>query len=64
MDTILRIHLADRMHLGDMKIHKELAVVPLFSSEVGGPDYITLKEALAGGGLTISEVTRAVAFRS
>ncbi len=59
MESILRKHLADRMQLGEMKIHKELAVVPLFSSEVGGPDYITLKEALAGGELTISEVSQA-----
>ncbi len=36
MESILRIHLADRMQLGEMKIHKELAVVPLFSSELGG----------------------------
>ena len=43
-----------------MRIHKELAVVPLFSSELGGgADYITLKEALAGGELTISEVSQA-----
>lgn len=58
MESILRIHLAENLHLGEMKIHKELAVVPLFCKEVGGPDYITLKEALAGGGLTISEVSQ------
>ncbi|MEI8355980.1 MAG: DUF6569 family protein [Deltaproteobacteria bacterium] len=58
MDTILRKHLAEKLQLGEMKIHKELAVVPLFSTEIGGPDYITLKEALAGGGLTISEVSQ------
>ena len=58
MDTILRKHLAEKPQLGEMKIHKELAVVPLFSTEIGGPDYITLKEALAGGGLTISEVSQ------
>lgn len=57
METILRKHLADRLRLGEMTIHKELAVVPLFCTEVGGPDYITLKEALVGGGLTISEVS-------
>ena len=58
METILRKHLAKKLQLGEMKIHKELAVVPLFSTEIGGPDYITLKEALAGGGLTISEVSQ------
>jgi hypothetical protein len=58
MDTILRKHIADRLHLGDMKIHYELAVVPLFCTKIGGPDYITLKEALASGGLTISEVSQ------
>jgi hypothetical protein len=58
MDTLLRKHIADRLQLGDMKIHNELAVVPLFCTKVDGPDYITLKEALASGGLTISEVSQ------
>lgn len=58
MDTILKRHLTENMRLGEMMIHKELAIVPLFSTEVGGPDYITLKEALATGGLTISEVSQ------
>lgn len=58
MENILKKQLADRMVLGEMTIHKELAVVPLFWTEIGGPDYITIKEALAGGGLTISEVSQ------
>lgn len=58
MDTVLGKHIAEKLHLGEMKIHNELAVVPLFCTEVGGPDYITLKEALAGGGLTVGEVSQ------
>ena len=57
MDPILKRHIAENLKLGDMAVHNELAVVPLFCPGVGGPDYITLKEALAGGGLTISEVS-------
>jgi len=58
MESILRKHIADKLHLGELHIHHELAVVPLFCTMVDGPDYITLKEALAGGGLTISEISQ------
>lgn len=58
METNLRGHLADGLHLGELSIYNELAVAPLFSTRSGGPDYITLKEALGGGGLTISEVSQ------
>ena len=51
MESILRKHLTDKLHVGELHIHNELAVVPLFCTTVGGPDYITLKEALVGGGL-------------
>ena len=57
MHTILSRHIADNLKLGEMLIHNELAVVPLFCTTVGGPEYVTLKEALDGGGLTISEVS-------
>ncbi|HIJ81427.1 MAG TPA: hypothetical protein HPP76_06950 [Desulfuromonadales bacterium] len=57
MDSIIRKHLTERLHLGDLQNHKELSVVPLFCTETGGPDYVTLKEALADGSLTISEVS-------
>jgi hypothetical protein len=58
MDTILRGHIADGLHLGELHVHNELALAPLFSTKTGGPDYITLKEALGSGRLTISEVSQ------
>jgi len=58
MDTSLRGHIADGLHLGELQIHNELAMAPLFCTMPGGPDYITLKEALASGRLTISEVSQ------
>ena len=39
MESILRKHLAEKLQLGELKIHKELAVVPLFITEIGGPGY-------------------------
>ena len=58
MATILEQQLADNLKLGEMLVHHELAVVPLFCNVAGGPDYITLKEALADGTLTIGEVSQ------
>ena len=58
MDTILRGHIADGLHLGELQIHNDLALAPLFGTRIGGPDYITVKEALASGRLTISEVSQ------
>lgn len=55
METILTKCFVEKIHLGEMAIHNELAVVPLFCNENGGPEYITLKTALTSG-LTIGEV--------
>jgi hypothetical protein len=57
MNTILSRHIADNLKLGEMLVNNELAMVPLFCPTVGGPEYVTLKEALAAGTLTISEVS-------
>lgn len=58
MENELRRHLTERIHLGDMAVHKELAVIPLLSNESGGPEYVTLKEALAGGSMVVTEVSQ------
>lgn len=58
MENRMRKHITERFHLGDMAVHKELAVIPLLSSEAGGPDYITLKEALADGSMVVNEVSQ------
>jgi hypothetical protein len=56
METILTKWFGDIIRPGDLTIHQDLAIVPLYCLSVGGPDYITLKTALASG-LTISEVS-------
>mgnify|MGYP001005638047 CR=1 FL=1 len=50
-------HIAERLQFGAMIVHNELAVVPLLCSQTGGPDYITLKQAFAGGGFTVTEIS-------
>ncbi len=45
------------LQFGDMQVHKNLAVIPLFSAANGGPHYLTLKHAIDGHVLTISEVS-------
>lgn len=57
MENLLRKHIADRIHLGDMAVFNELAVVPLIANETGGPDYITLKQAFAVGGFSVAEIS-------
>ena len=42
---------------GEMQVHKNLAIVPLYMNGNGGTAYITLKEALEKGTLTVTEVT-------
>jgi hypothetical protein len=56
MATILTKWFTEKIHLGEMTIYNELAVVPLFCSRENGTEYITLKKALATG-LTVSEVS-------
>jgi len=55
METNLTKWFTEKIHLGEMTIHNELAIVPLFCTGYGGPEYITLKTALSCG-LTIGEV--------
>jgi hypothetical protein len=38
-----------------MQVYKNLAVIPLYVTENGSPAYITLKESLERGTLTLSE---------
>jgi len=58
MENNLRRHITERINLGDMVVHKDLAVIPLLSKETGGPDYITLKEALSDGSMIVTEVSQ------
>jgi hypothetical protein len=45
------------LQLGEISTHKNLSVLPVFTGHNGGPVYLTLKEALQQGTLTISEIT-------
>ena len=42
---------------GEMEMHKNLAIVPLFVDGNGGHSYITLKEALERGTFTVTEIS-------
>ena len=42
--------------LGEPQVYKNFGVVPLFHSDNGGPPYLTLKEAMGQGILTIGEL--------
>jgi hypothetical protein len=57
MENGIRKHIAERLHFGKMVVHNELAVVPILSSQTGGPDYITLKEAFAADGFAVTEIS-------
>ena len=56
MHTILSHYVTEKIHLGDMSVQDELAMVPLFCTDICGPEYITLKTALTGG-LVVTEIT-------
>ena len=58
MENDLRRHITDRIHLGEMTVHNDLAVIPLLCSVTGGPDYITLKEGFADGSMVVTEVSQ------
>jgi hypothetical protein len=58
--AILGAALVGKVRLGERLVHGPLAVFPLFLNGGGqreGPRYVTLREALAGGGAAITEVS-------
>ncbi|PKN68529.1 MAG: hypothetical protein CVU54_14525 [Deltaproteobacteria bacterium HGW-Deltaproteobacteria-12] len=56
MEEIIKKHL-ERITFGDMQIHNHVAVIPLFSGNGSGPDYLTMKEAMESHILSVVEVT-------
>ena len=56
MEKIIGDYLSS-IELGDVQQHKNMAVFPLFTSLNHGPEYLTLKEALALGVLVITEIS-------
>ncbi|MFC1974867.1 ARPP-1 family domain-containing protein [Chloroflexota bacterium] len=58
MDAIITNHLS-KLEFGDIQTFKNMAILPLFLPKNGGPNYLTLKEALAKDFVTITEVDQA-----
>jgi len=56
MENAIRGHL-EGIRFGEMQRHRNMAVWPIFAAVDGGPQYMTMKEALAGGFLTVTEVS-------
>ncbi len=56
MDQAIKSHL-EGITFGEAQRHRNMAVWPVFSAVDGGPHYMTMKEALAGGFLSVTEVS-------
>ena len=56
MDQEVKVFL-EGIRTGDRQSHRNAAVYPLFSEADGGPEYLTLKEAIEGGFLRVTEVS-------
>ncbi|HOX00500.1 MAG TPA: hypothetical protein PK545_07730 [Deltaproteobacteria bacterium] len=56
MDQAIKSHL-EGITFGEAQRHRNMAVWPIFSAVDGGPRYLTMKEAMAGGFLTVTEVS-------
>lgn len=56
MEAIIREHL-EGIQFGEVQVHNHVAVIPMISANGAGPDYLTMKEALEGQFLTVTEVT-------
>jgi hypothetical protein len=56
MDQAVKSHL-EGIKFGEMQRHRNVAVYPVFSETDGSPHYLTMKEAMAGGFLSVTEVS-------
>ena len=56
MEAIIKEKLQG-IKFGDVQVHKHVAVIPVISANGSGPEYLTLKEALASNLLIITEVS-------
>ncbi len=56
MEAIVKTQM-EGMKFGEIQIHKHVAVIPMLSNGDSGPDYLTMKEAMEGQFLTVTEVT-------
>lgn len=56
MDAIIKGHI-EGIKTGELQVHNHVAIIPLFDTNGAGPDYLTMKEAMDGSFLTVSELT-------
>ncbi len=56
MEKTIKSHL-EGIKFGEVQRHRNMAIWPVFSAVDGSPHYMTMKEAMAGGFLTVSEVS-------
>jgi len=56
MDQAVKCHL-EGIKFGEVQRHRNVAVYPIFSAVDGSPHYLTMKEAMAGGFLAVTEVS-------
>lgn len=56
MEAIVREKM-ERIKFGEIQIHNHVAVFPMIGSNGSGSDYLTMKEAMDGQFLTVTEVT-------
>jgi hypothetical protein len=56
MEAIIKGHL-EGMKFGEIQVHNHVAVIPMIGNGDSGPDYLTMKEAMKGNLLTVTEVT-------
>ena len=49
----------ENLKLGEIQVHENMAVFPLFAAGNGGPSYLTLKEALDKKLITVTEIAEA-----
>lgn len=55
MDALVKEFVGD-LNFGQLQIHKNMGVLPLFTSKTSGPNYITLQQALEKNLLHVTEV--------
>jgi len=58
MDTIVKTHLS-KLKIGDPRTYENMTVFPLFQEAAGGPDYLTLDEAIEGEFISVEEIDEA-----
>lgn len=56
MENTIKSHL-EGIKFGGVQRHRNVAVFPVFSAVDGSPNYLTMKEAMAGGFLNVTEVS-------